>query len=71
MQRWQQIQAHADIDAIAQQCYRSDIYRDVFADQPLPATDYKNDNTHAEPWSIETTQGPVAMGSDLLMKPSH
>ncbi len=52
--------------SLAQQCYRTDLYREAarILDLPVPEQDYKREGEHREPWELEAG---IEVGSDLML----
>lgn len=53
--------------ALAQQCYRTDLYREAarLLDLPVPSQDYKREGQHEQPWQLDDD---VILGSDLMLE---
>ncbi len=68
MLRWGQISRMIDPYETARAVYRPDLYRQAAADLGLsaPIEDCKTEGTHAEPWVMAGTRGPIPMGRDLF-----
>lgn len=56
----------ADCRALAQRCYRTDLYREAarYLDLPSPNQDYKEEGKHSTKW---VTEPDVEMGPDLMI----
>lgn len=52
--------------ALAQQCYRTDLYREAarLLDWPVPQQDYKREGEHEAPWELDRG---IELGSDLVL----
>lgn len=59
--------AQEKLSALAQQCFRTDLYREaaVKMDLPCPNNDYKTEGQHAEPWLLDER---IELGSDLMLR---
>lgn len=68
MLRWGQIEKPLDVRAAAASVYRTDVARDAAARLGLaaPLTDEKTEGTHAQPWEIAGSTGPITLGPDLF-----
>lgn len=68
MQRWKLVDPAADISAVADQVFRTDLYREAAAalDRPFPLIDRKPEGLHAGPWLLAQASAPILMGSDLF-----
>lgn len=68
MVRWGQIEQAIDFHKVAEQVYRSDIYRDAAKDLgiAIPSIDYKSEGTHAGVWTLDKATAPIAMGPDAF-----
>jgi nitrate/nitrite transport system substrate-binding protein len=68
MRRWGQLAEPADLAAIASEVYRPDLYREAAGELGLlaPAIDLKREGVHTEPWLLDTSSGPLAMGPDAF-----
>lgn len=68
MLRWGQVGRMIDPYETARAVYRPDLYRQAAADLGLsaPIEDFKTEGTHAEPWVMTGTNGPIPMGRDLF-----
>ncbi len=55
--------------SLAQQCFRSDLYREAATRAGLnyPDQDYKPEGAHAEPWMLNDN---IELGSDLMVSPN-
>ena len=66
MARWDLIDADAELETVAAQVYRPDIYRAAVA--PLgvsvPQADTKIEGAHDTPWLLNAIPTPIAMGPD-------
>jgi nitrate/nitrite transport system substrate-binding protein len=51
--------------ALAQQCFRTDLYREAATklNQPYPMQDHKPKEHHSSPWML----GDIELGSDLML----
>ncbi|NVK43616.1 MAG: ABC transporter substrate-binding protein [Oceanospirillaceae bacterium] len=58
----------AEIDALARQTYRSDIFRQAGAalGLNLPLTESKPEGVHEHDWTVEGSQGPLSLPGDRL-----
>lgn len=68
MQRWGQVDPNTDVEALARQVYRPDLYRDAVAgiDISVPEWDYKNEGFHSEPWELDIEGRRLLMGPDKI-----
>lgn len=66
MVRWGQIESAINFRKVAEQVYRSDIYRDAAKDLgiAIPTIDYKTEGSHAAGWTLDKATSPIAMGPD-------
>lgn len=66
MRRWNQLPGDSDALGLAREVYLPDLYRAAAAAVGVtsPATDDKAEGEHAEPWSLQTPEGPILMGSN-------
>lgn len=66
MARWGRIPEPTNLRAVAEQVYRSDLYREAAAalDIPAPETDYKTEGSHVHRWLLRTPGEPLEMGPD-------
>ncbi len=66
MIRWGQIETPFDLQAIAAQVYRPDLYREAASALGLsvPEVDTKLEGTHDRGWTLEQATTPLAMGPD-------
>jgi nitrate/nitrite transport system substrate-binding protein len=66
MLRWGQLTSPVDVLATARRVYRPDLYREAAHDLGIaaPEIDLKSEGEHASGWSLETSGGPIPMGSD-------
>ncbi|MFA9479577.1 CmpA/NrtA family ABC transporter substrate-binding protein [Phycisphaerales bacterium AB-hyl4] len=71
MIRWGQLDPRVDMEQIAREVYRPEVYRAAAQDLalPCPAVDYKCEGTHAQPWTLSGTP-PVALGADTFFDDS-
>lgn len=55
--------------ALIQQCFRTDLYREAarWLQLPAPDTDYKNEDTHDDVWSLASG---IDLGPDRLLAPA-
>jgi ABC-type nitrate/sulfonate/bicarbonate transport system substrate-binding protein len=68
MVRWGQVDEDVDFAAAAA-AYRPDLFRQAAAavGDPAPLSDLKTEGAHDGPWSLETTDGPLAMAPDCFL----
>lgn len=73
MQRWKLIDPATDIAALADQVYRTDLYREAAAalDRPFPLIERKPEGLHAGPWLLAQASAPIPMGPDLFFDGSY
>ena len=66
MYRWGQIDQLTDIQALASQIYRPDIYREaaIALGISAPSLDHKPEGEHAKPWVLSDASQPITMGPD-------
>jgi two-component system, oxyanion-binding sensor len=69
MVRWGQVAPRADMPAVADRVFRSDIYRAAASELglPCPLVDRKAEGAHPDPWILPTNGAPVAMGPDSFL----
>lgn len=69
MVRWGQIESAINFKKVAEQVYRSDIYRDAAKDLgiPVPTIDYKTEGSHTAGWTLDKASSPIAMGPDAFL----
>ena len=69
MVRWGQVAPRADMRAVADRVFRSDIYRAAASELglPCPLIDRKIEGAHPDPWILPTNGAPVAMGPDSFL----
>lgn len=69
MVRWGQAPPRADLRAVADRVFRSDIYRAAASELglPCPLCDRKIEGAHPDPWILPTNGAPVAMGPDTFL----
>lgn len=69
MMRWGQLQAKADIAALAASVYDVDLYRAVAGELgiALPTIDTRIEGAHRQAWVLEAATQPIAMGSDRFI----
>ncbi|MFC6672580.1 CmpA/NrtA family ABC transporter substrate-binding protein [Marinobacterium aestuariivivens] len=68
IQRDQPHRHPAEIDALARQTYRSDIFRQAAAalNLNLPLTESKPEGAHEQDWTVDGSLGPLALPGDRL-----
>ncbi|MEW6776408.1 MAG: CmpA/NrtA family ABC transporter substrate-binding protein [Bdellovibrionota bacterium] len=68
MARWGRLPEPIGLARVAEEVYRTDLYREVAAGLgiPVPDGDYKTEGTHDRRWAIEGSTGRLAMGPDLF-----
>jgi ABC-type nitrate/sulfonate/bicarbonate transport system substrate-binding protein len=68
MQRWGQIGADVDVQALARTVYRPDIYRQAAASLALPSPliDEKIEGAHDHPWTLDAATGAILMTADVF-----
>lgn len=66
MRRWSLIDDAVDLRMLVERVYRPDLYRAAASalDVSVPATDWKNEGAHAEPWMLGAGTAPIAMSPD-------
>jgi two-component system, oxyanion-binding sensor len=66
MRRWNLIDPSSDLDELARQVYRPDLYRSALESigEPVPLTDGKTEGSHDGPWTLEGSTAPIAMRAD-------
>lgn len=66
MRRWGQLPAGTQALQIAREVYQPDIYRLAASRIGVicPDTDCKSEGEHEAPWTLQTRNGPLAMGGD-------
>lgn len=70
MQHWGHVAPIADLRALAERVYRSDLYREAAArvSEPCPPLDYKSEGGHAGAWTLQARDGrDLAMGADAML----
>lgn len=68
MQRWGQAEAGVEPASLAEQVWRTDIYREVLSGMALaPPADYKPEGSHREPWILGDGDDAVALGPDRFI----
>ena len=66
MIRWGQIPGDTEVDVVARQVYRPDLYR-LAAKQlgePVPVADIKTEGTHERAWTLNAEPSEIRMGPD-------
>lgn len=73
MRRWKLIDPGTDLATLADQVYRTDLYREAAAalDRPFPLIDRKPEGLHAGPWLLAQASAPIPMGPDLFFDGSY
>ncbi len=69
MRRWGEIDAGADLKAIAKSVYRPEVYRaacDALG-HPYPEVDFKTEGEHEGGWVLMSGDEPIPMGADRFM----
>jgi nitrate/nitrite transport system substrate-binding protein len=69
MYRWGQLAEALDIQAVAEQVYRPELYRQAAGalGLPYPIIDYKPEGVHATAWTLTEATQPIEMGPDLCL----
>lgn len=69
MVRWGQIDSPLNFRAVAEQVYRSDIYREAARDLGIavPTIDYKPEGVHSAAWTLTEATQPIEMGPDVFL----
>jgi nitrate/nitrite transport system substrate-binding protein len=78
MIRWGQLRRAVDLQAVAEEVYRPDVYREAAAVLGLscPGVDYKTEGRHDDAWKLYEGTGSLPMGADRFLDgrrfdPSH
>lgn len=73
MIRWRQADADIDVPAVADQVFRTDLYREAAVALGLntPHIDRKPEGLHGGPWILAQADHPIAMGPDNFIDHSY
>jgi nitrate/nitrite transport system substrate-binding protein len=66
MARWQDLPAGMDLEALAKQCFRPDIYQQALPNSPIPTNERLTLGENSGHWKITTQIGEVVMGGNAL-----
>lgn len=66
MIRWGQLERPVNLEAVAREVYRADLYREAAAALGIayPTVDAKPEGVHAGAWTLHEATAPIAMGAD-------